>query len=226
MGGGVLRMRWQRPPAQRPKAPSKGQHYAILHQQCCHIHMFVFCLFVWGFPSHSRIFHSYEKWRRHRCRWRAANIDLCSALMAIQHGCSLACHTYCDTRHPFIIDLSETLDTHTMLSVWQWSCHYDLVCRGWDSNTQPSTYGANALAHCATAAVSSPYEWNTLYMYINERGLNRYWISHKVVLRVLDINVINVTLHFSKRMEKEAEKTGERKKEIWKTNEGFKEKIW
>ena len=52
------------------------------------------------------------------------------------------------------------------------------------------------------------------YTSINERGVNRYSISHKVVLRVLDINVIDVTLHFSKRMEKEAEKTGERKKEI------------
>ena len=31
--------------------------------------------------------------------WRAANFDLCSTLMAIEHGRegSLACHTYCDT---------------------------------------------------------------------------------------------------------------------------------
>ena len=28
------------------------------------------------------------------------------------------------------------------------------VCCGWDSNTQPSTYGDNALTHCAIAAVS------------------------------------------------------------------------
>ena len=27
------------------------------------------------------------------------------------------------------------------------------VCRGWDLNTQPSACGANALTHCATAAV-------------------------------------------------------------------------
>ena len=26
------------------------------------------------------------------------------------------------------------------------------VCRGWDSNTQPSAFGANALTNCATAA--------------------------------------------------------------------------
>ena len=30
-------------------------------------------LFVWSFSSHSI-------WRRHHCRWRAANFDLCSAL--------------------------------------------------------------------------------------------------------------------------------------------------
>ena len=28
------------------------------------------------------------------------------------------------------------------------------ICRGWDSNTQPSACGAIALAHCATAAVT------------------------------------------------------------------------
>ena len=27
------------------------------------------------------------------------------------------------------------------------------ICRGWDSNTQPSAFGTNALIHCATAAV-------------------------------------------------------------------------
>ena len=42
-------------------------------------------------------------------------------------------------------------------SVWQWSCHYlfyDLVCRGWDTNTQPSACEANALTDCITAAVA------------------------------------------------------------------------
>ena len=39
-------------------------------------------LFVWGFSSHSRIVHSYGK--NHHYRWRAANFDRCSALMAIE----------------------------------------------------------------------------------------------------------------------------------------------
>ena len=45
--------------------------------------------------------------RRHHCRWRAANFDLCSALIAIEQWGSLACHTYCDTGHPFIMVISE-----------------------------------------------------------------------------------------------------------------------
>ena len=31
------------------------------------------------------------------------------------------------------------------------------VCRGWDSNTQPSACGTNALSHCATATVHHDY---------------------------------------------------------------------
>ena len=71
---------------------------------------------------------------------------------------SLACHTDCDLGHPFIMIISEDpLHVHPLSIVWQWSCHYLFsrfrsVCRGWDSNTQPSACRANALTHCATAA--------------------------------------------------------------------------
>ena len=40
-------------------------------------------LFVCGFTSHSRIFHT---WRRHHYRWSATNFDLSLALMAIQRA--------------------------------------------------------------------------------------------------------------------------------------------
>ena len=40
--------------------------------------------------------------RRHHCRWRAANLDLCLALMAFSSEGSLACHTCCDTGPPFL----------------------------------------------------------------------------------------------------------------------------
>ena len=87
-------------------------------------------MFVWSFSSHLRIIHSFGDvtiaveglqiftYARH--------------LWPLSSEVLLACHTYCDTEHPFMRDI------HT----W---------C-GWDSNTQPSACGANALTHCATAA--------------------------------------------------------------------------
>ena len=49
-------------------------------------------------------------WRCHHYRWRAANFDLCSALMAIeQWGFFLTFHTSCDTGHPFTMIISEDL---------------------------------------------------------------------------------------------------------------------
>ena len=38
---------------------------------------------------------------------------------------SLACHTFCDTGHPFIVVISEDpWHSHLFPSVWMWSCHY------------------------------------------------------------------------------------------------------
>ena len=38
---------------------------------------------------------------------------------------SLACHTYCDTRHPLITVISDyTWHSHLIPSIWQRSCHY------------------------------------------------------------------------------------------------------
>ena len=60
---------------------------------------------------------------------------------------SLACHTYCDTGHPFIMIISEIF--------WQYhlECNYLFLQLKWDTNTQPSACGANALTRCATAAI-------------------------------------------------------------------------
>ena len=38
--------------------------------------------FTW--PMQERIVCLFVIWRRHRCRWRAANFEICSALMAIE----------------------------------------------------------------------------------------------------------------------------------------------
>ena len=60
-------------------------------------------------------------WRRHHDRWRVANFDLCSALIAFdQWG-----YTYCDTRHPFVMVISkDPWHSHLLSCVWQWSCPY------------------------------------------------------------------------------------------------------
>ena len=64
-------------------------------------------------------------WRRHHCRWRAANFDLCSPLMVIEQWGFFTCYTHCDTGLPFLMVISED-PWHSQLlpSVWQWSCHY------------------------------------------------------------------------------------------------------
>ena len=111
-------------------------------------------LFVCGFTSYSRIFHSYGgvtitgeglhilTYTRHS--WPLSSVG------------SLACHTYSDTRHPFTMVISEyPWHSHLLPSVWLWNCHYlisRLKRRSWDSNTQPSACVAIVLTDYATAA--------------------------------------------------------------------------
>ena len=58
------------------------------------------CLFVCGFSSHSRIFHSYRD---------VTITSECCRLwpMLGTYGLSLECHTYCDMDQPFIMVISE-----------------------------------------------------------------------------------------------------------------------
>ena len=65
-------------------------------------------------------------WRRHHYRWRVANFDLYARhLWPLSSESSLACHTYWDTGHPFIMAISaDPWHSHLLPSVWQWSCHY------------------------------------------------------------------------------------------------------
>ena len=62
-------------------------------------------------------------WRRHLCRWRAANFNLCSAVMAIeQWGLLNVPHP---PRHgPTVVISEDPWHSHLLSSVWQWSCHY------------------------------------------------------------------------------------------------------
>ena len=80
----------------------------------------LFFLIVWGFSSRSKNFSLI--WRRYHYRWKAANFDLCSALMATEQR---GFFTYCDTGHTFIIVASkDAWHSHLLPSVWQWNCHY------------------------------------------------------------------------------------------------------
>ena len=110
------------------------------------------CLFVWAFSSYSRIFHSYRDF--------TITSDGLQILTCARHSWplssegSLACHAYCDTGHPFLMVISED-PWHTPIAK-RLTVELSLpafktkVCHGWDSNTQPSTCGANTLTHCAT----------------------------------------------------------------------------
>ena len=88
----------------------KFKHNDVSKWMCSLEHMdsalkCLICLFVWGLSSHSRIFHSYGDvtitgeglqiltYARHS--WPLSSEG------------SLACHTYCDTDHPFIMVISK-----------------------------------------------------------------------------------------------------------------------
>ena len=92
-------------------------------------------------------------WRHHHCRWRTANFDLCSALMAIeQWGFFNLPHLLWHrasiynghlggpvTLTPFAEHLAEELSRLGLSRL--------------DSNTQPSACGVNALTHCCGSMV-------------------------------------------------------------------------
>ena len=56
----------------------------------------------------------------------------------------LACQTYCDTGHP-LTPIAERVPVELSLPFFTTK-----VCRGWDSNSQPSACESNALTDCVT----------------------------------------------------------------------------
>ena len=87
--------------------------------------LLVFLVVYLGFYMPLENFSLNDIWRRHHYWWRASNLDLYIALMSIEQWEFLACHTYCDTGHPFTMVISEDLwHSHLFPSVWQWRCHY------------------------------------------------------------------------------------------------------
>ena len=64
------------------------------------------------------------------------------ALMAMSNKVSLACHTYCDTGHPFIMVISEN-PSHLAFGRGAVTVTFltNYVRRSWDLNTERSTCG-------------------------------------------------------------------------------------
>ena len=81
------------------------------------------CLFVWSFSSHSRIFQSFGD-----ITIAGEGLPILTYAQHLWPSSSsgwLACHTYCDTGHLFIMVIFEDpWHSHLMPSVCQWNCHY------------------------------------------------------------------------------------------------------
>ena len=76
------------------------------------------CLFVWGFTSHSRIFHSYGDVTITSEGLHILTFTRHSSPLSSEG--SLACHTYCDTGLLFIMIITEDpWRIHLLPSVWQ-----------------------------------------------------------------------------------------------------------
>ena len=121
---------------------------------CIHVSLVV-CLFG-ILSSYSReFFHSY---RDVTITDEGLNFYLCLALMSIEqwgyfsvphllwHGASIYNG---QLRGPVTLTpIPQRLAVELSISVFT-----NYVCRGWDSSTQPSACGANALIHCVTASI-------------------------------------------------------------------------
>ena len=99
------------------------QEYVNGVRICMIIFLLLFVRLFKVFSSHSRMFHSY------------GDVTIAGEVLKIMTYArhlwplssegSLACHTYCDTEHPFIMVISEDAwHSHLLPSVWQWSCQY------------------------------------------------------------------------------------------------------
>ena len=120
------------------------------------------CLFVWGLSSNSRILHSYGDVTIIGERLQIVSYTL-QAYQLSSDG-TLACNTYCNTGHTFILVISEDpWHSHLLPNFLQWSCHYLFlrlyICRGWDSNNQPSavrkTWEKKTYFDCLNVFISS-----------------------------------------------------------------------
>ena len=107
----------------------------------------IYLMIVWSFSSHSKIFHSF------------GDVTIAGEglhiLTYVQHSWplssegSLACHTYWEMGHPFIIINSHLQGPVTLAPNAEPVLR---TCGSWDLNTQPFACRGNAITHCTTIA--------------------------------------------------------------------------
>ena len=117
--------------------------------------------------------------RRYHDQYSAANFELCPVLMAIeQWGFFSVPHLLWQgasvhnghLRGPVTLTpIADCLAVELSLPVYTRTTE---VCRGWDSNTQPSAFGAIALTHCASPPRSLQFSSKTLH---SLSLINRHW---------------------------------------------------
>ena len=99
-------------------------HYACIYLESNVMYYIYYCMFIWSLSAHSREFFT-------PLETSPLPVKGCKCWLMFgtyDHWAErvfLACHTYFDTGHPFIMFISEDpWHSHLLLSVWQWSCHY------------------------------------------------------------------------------------------------------
>ena len=122
-------------------------------------------------------------WRRHLYQWRATHFDLCLAPIAIEQW-EFLCVTHLLWQGASVYNacggpvtltpIAERLAVELSLFVFTTYCY-----RGWDSNTQPSACGANAITDSATDALISLVETKKLKCWLSDLYIINFVILFK-----------------------------------------------
>ena len=118
------------------------------------------CLFVCLFGGFLSTREFSLIWRRPHCLWELRILNYARHSWPSSREGSLACHTYCDMEHPFIMAISED-PWHSRLlpSIWLWRCHYLFL-----------------QLRCVAAGIQTP---NLLLSSGHEKqGLMSWWVWH------------------------------------------------
>ena len=114
-------------------------------------------------------------WRRHLCRWRLKILIYARHSWPLSSEGSLACHTYCDTGHPFIMVISEDQRHSPFSSEAVTFCFYD-----WS----PSRLGFEHPTFRFWGQRSNPlYFVLRIFKRSNDAGQNLWWTVCAGIIR-------------------------------------------